>query len=147
MLHTLLNSRCGTASSYPFYALQRTGRSLEDVFATSTAMSVRLDVQENEKSFLLTADLPGMAEKDIEVSFDDGVLTISGEKKVDRDEEKKTWHITERTSGSFTRKLSVKTPVDTAAIEARFDKGVLSVTLPKLAQETAKSHKIEIKTN
>lgn len=123
-------------------------RGLPNLATTDAAsLSLRLDVKEDEKAYHITADLPGLSEKEVEVMFDDGVLTIRGEKKVERDEKKDTWHIVERSSGSFARRLSLATAIDEAAIDASFDKGVLTVTLPKQAQEKAGARKIEIKTS
>lgn len=137
----------------PFDFLRSVQRSLDDVWAgTSTrtpmeaaALSVRVDVKEDEQAYHLTADLPGLSEKDVEVTFDDGVLTIRGEKKLERDEKKDTWHITERTQGSFARQLSLPANIDTGKIEAKFEKGVLSVLLPKAPAEQASVKKIPIK--
>jgi HSP20 family protein len=109
-------------------------------------LPVRLDVKEDDKAFHVTADLPGLTEKEVNVSFDEGVLTIRGEKKLSRDEKSDTWHIVERSSGSFARQLSVSAGVDIEKIEAKFDKGVLSVTLPKVAEEQSRARKIDIKT-
>jgi len=139
------------ASEDPFAIVER---ALRDTFGDrwaapqeAAALPVRLDVKEDEKAFHVTAELPGLSEKEVEVTFDDGVLTIRGEKKVERDEKKDTWHIVERSSGSFARQLSLATIVDADAIAAKFEKGVLSVTLPKLAEEKANARKIEIKAS
>jgi HSP20 family protein len=102
-------------------------------------------VKEDEKAFHVTADLPGLTEKDVEVTYDEGLLTLKGEKKVVREETKDTWHITERSSGSFTRQIALPSTIDAAAIEARFEKGVLLITLPKLAAAQAQAKKIAIK--
>lgn len=113
----------------------------------AAALPVALDVKEDEKTFRVTADLPGLTEKEVEVSFDDGLLTIRGEKKIERDEKKDTWHIVERSAGSFARKLSLSAPIEADKIEAKFEKGVLTVTLPKQAQAQTSARKIEIKTS
>lgn len=142
-------------SDDPFAVMQRAlQRSFDDAWRSlpsspveAAAMSMRLDVKEDEKAFHVTADLPGLSEKEVELTFDDGILTIRGEKKIERDEKKDTWHIVERSSGSFARQLSLAAPIDAKAIAAKFDKGVLSVTLPKLAEEKASAHKIEIKSS
>jgi len=152
-LRNLLAPSC-SLSHDPFVSIQRAlQRSLDDAWRTfpvaqaleAAAMPFALDVKEDEKSFHVSADLPGLSEKDIDVSFDNGLLTIRGEKKVVRDEKKDTWHIVERSSGSFARRLSLSASVDADKIDARFENGVLSVTLPKLAQEKASAKKIEIK--
>ncbi|MFA5040136.1 MAG: Hsp20/alpha crystallin family protein [Bdellovibrionales bacterium] len=139
----------------PFFSISRAlQRSLDDAWrgvpagfpTEAAAMNVAIDVKEDDKAFHVTADLPGLTEKDIDVSFDDGLLTIRGEKKVEREEKKDTWHIIERSSGSFARRLSLSATIDAGKIAAKFEKGVLTVTLPKLAQEKSTAKKIEIKT-
>jgi HSP20 family protein len=153
-LRSLISSRYSDMGGDPFMSISRAlQRSLEDAwqsmptgFATeAAAMPVALDVKEDEKAFHVTAELPGLTEKDVDVSFEDGLLTIRGEKKIERDEKKDTWHITERAYGSFARRLSLSASVDQEKIEATFEKGVLHVTLPKVAEEKASARKIEIK--
>jgi HSP20 family protein len=135
----------------PFATIQRAiERTLNDSWSTSlpteaAAMSVRVDVREDEKAYHVTADLPGLTEKDVDVTFDDGLLTIRGEKKVERDEKKDTWHVIERSQGSFARQLSLPANIDHDKIEAVFDKGVLNVTLPKQPVEQTTAKKITIK--
>ncbi|MDD3029533.1 MAG: Hsp20/alpha crystallin family protein [Alphaproteobacteria bacterium] len=118
-----------------------------EAMTEAAAMPVDLDVKEDDKEFTVTADLPGLTEKNIDVSFDDGLLTIRGEKKVEREEKEGTWHIVERSAGSFARKLSISAPVDADKTSAKFEKGVLTITLPKLAQEKSSAKKIEIKSS
>jgi len=150
-LRTVLSTRYPSAD--PFTSLQKIlqhslldegWNGLSGGPTEAAAMPVKIDVKEDEKSFHVTADLPGLSEKEVEVSFDDGILTIRGEKKVERDEKQETWHIVERSSGSFARKLSLSVPIDAAKIEAKFAKGVLSILLPKQAQEQNNTRKIEI---
>ena len=136
----------------PFIAMQRAlDRSFGEMFTPSTTLaeaaplSVRLDVKEDEKAFHITADLPGMGENEIDVTFDDGVLTIRGERKIARDEDKGTWHITERSHGNFVRQLSLPAGIDVDKIEAKFNKGVLNLELPKLPPEEPSAKKIQIK--
>jgi len=155
-LRTFITPRYHDLSADPFLSIGRAlQRTLDEAwpngaptFATEAAsMPVALDVKEDEKSFHVTADLPGLTEKDVDVSFDDGLLTIRGEKKIEREEKNDTWHLIERSSGSFARRLSLSAAVDTDKIEAKFEKGVLSVMLPKLAEEKTKARKIDIKTS
>lgn len=107
--------------------------------------ALRLDVKESDKAFVIHAECPGVTEKDIDVTYDDGVLTIKGEKKVERDDKTETWHIVERSYGSFARSLVVPGDIEADKIEARFDKGILTVTLPKSAKAAEKSRKIEVR--
>jgi len=153
-LRTVLSTRYPSRSVDPFSSFGRAlQRSLDDMWGDlpasslteAAAMPVRIDVREDEKAFHVTADLPGLTSGEVEVSFEDGLLTIRGEKKVERDEKQDTWHIIERSSGSFARKLSLSAPIDEARIDAKFDKGVLSVDLPKQTPEQKNARKIEIK--
>lgn len=109
------------------------------------SVPLRLDVKEDDKAFYVAADLPGMSEKDVEITFEDGVLTIRGEKKITRDEKQDTWHLVERSYGSFARQIALPKNVDANAINAEFEHGVLHVTLPKKADDQAKARRIEIK--
>ena len=135
----------------PFASLQRDLERMADAFSSNlpvaaAASALRLNVKETDKAFTVTADLPGLNEKDVEVTFEDSVLTIRGEKKIEREDKGETWHITERSSGSFVRQLGVPTNIDQAAITATFDKGVLTVTLPKVSESPSAARKIEVKT-
>ncbi len=106
-----------------------------------------IDVTEDEKTYEVTAELPGMDEKNIEVKVSDGSLTIKGEKKEEKEEKKKDYYLHERHFGSFQRSFTLPKGVDANKIEAAFKKGVLTVTLPKTA-ETQKSQKtIKVKAS
>jgi len=104
-----------------------------------------VDFTDTEKAYELTAELPGMDEKNVEVKVANGVLTIKGEKQEDKEEKKKDYYLRERNYGSFERSFQVPDGVDADKIEANYKKGVLTVTLPKRpeAQKTAK--KIDVK--
>lgn len=104
-----------------------------------------VDVVENEKAYELTAELPGMDEKNIEVKVVNGSLTIKGEKQEEKEEKKKDYYLQERTFGSFERSFGIPESVDADKIEASFKKGVLTVTLPKKAEAQKPAKKIEVK--
>jgi HSP20 family protein len=105
-----------------------------------------VDVAETKDAIEVSAELPGVDEKDIKVSLDGNRLVISGEKKKETKREEKDWHIEERSYGSFYRSLSLPFKPDDGAVEAHFDKGVLHLNIKKPA-ELAKSVKtIEIKS-
>jgi HSP20 family protein len=131
-------------------ALQRT---VEDMWGglpgsqltEAASMSIRVDVKEDSKAYYITAELPGLSEKEVELTFDDGLLTIRGEKKVERDDKNDTWHIVERSYGSFARQIALPANIDAAKIEAGFDKGILQVTMPKMPQEQTSGRRIDIK--
>jgi HSP20 family protein len=109
------------------------------------ALTPSLDVKETDKEIVVEAELPGLEEKDISLMMQNGVLTIQGEKRLEYDEEKENYHVMERRYGSFSRSLRVPETVDEAKVEARFEKGVLKVTLPKRPEAAGEQHKIEIK--
>jgi HSP20 family protein len=111
----------------------------------STWAMPAVDVAETEKGYEITAELPGMDEKNIEVKFADGVLTIKGEKKDEKEEKKKDYYVSERSYGSFQRSFQVPDGVDTDKIEATFKKGVLTVALPKSAEAQKAAKKIDVK--
>lgn len=100
-------------------------------------------VAEQDKAFVVTAELPGMEEKDIDVSFDDSALMIRGEKKSETADEKT--HVNEHFWGRFERRIPVGTEVDRAGVTAAFANGVLTVTLPKSTQ-AADTKRIPIAT-
>jgi len=104
-----------------------------------------VDIAETEKAYEITAEMPGMEEKNLEVKFADGVLTIKGEKQEQKEEKKKDYHVQERRYGSFERYFALPEGVDTDKIEACFKKGVLTVTLPKKPEAIKAEKKIEVK--
>jgi HSP20 family protein len=95
------------------------------------ATAPAVDVVEKEKEYEITAELPGLDEKNIEVKLTDDMLTIKGEKKEEREEKEKDYHLSERKYGSFTRSFELPETVDKTKIEASFTKGVLTLKLPK----------------
>ncbi len=104
-----------------------------------------VDVAETDKTYEITAELPGMAEKDIEVKIANGRLTIRGEKQEEKEEKKKDYHISERLYGAFERAFLLPDGVDTDKIEANFKNGVLKVTVPKTPEAQKAEKKIEVK--
>jgi len=104
-----------------------------------------MDISETEDSILIRAELPGLEVSDIDVSIQGDRLTIKGEKK--REEEKKGehFHCTERFCGSFQRSLRLPTTVRTDKVEAKFEKGILAITLPKTEEGKTKEIKIAVK--
>lgn len=104
-----------------------------------------VDVAETAKGYEITAELPGLDEKNIEVKLADGMLTIKGEKKDEREEKRKGYQLSERRYGSFQRSFTVPDGVDADKIEAAFKNGVLTVILPKTPEALKSEKKIEIK--
>jgi len=114
--------------------------------AAAPAISPNLDVAESDKAYEIAVELPGVAEKDLDVTVSDGVLAIKGEKRSESEEKDKNYHRVERSYGSFERRLTLPAEVDAEKIDAGFANGVLMVTIPKAegAKETVK--KIAIKS-
>ncbi len=104
-----------------------------------------VDVTETDKAYEITAELPGMDEKNVEVKFADGVLTIKGEKQEEKEEKKKDYYLSERSFGSFQRAFQVPDGVDADKIDASFKNGVLTVTMPKSAEAQKSEKKIAVK--
>lgn len=102
-----------------------------------------VDVSETGDRIVIKAEVPGIEVKDIDISLSGDVLTIKGEKKSEREETKEDYHLVERSSGSFFRSLKLPAAVEVDKIEARYEKGVLTVTCPK--KEEVKPKTIEIK--
>ena len=105
-----------------------------------------INVAETRDAFELTAELPGVDEKDINVSLDENQLVISGEKKAESTKEEKDWHVEERSYGSFYRSMSLPFEPEDGAVDARFDKGVLYLTIKKPAKVMRTTKTINIKT-
>jgi HSP20 family protein len=109
----------------------------------STAPAV--DIAEKDNAYEMTAELPGMDEKNIEVKLVNGSLPIKGEKKEEKEEKKKDYYLSERHFGSFERNFALPEGVDTNKIEASFKKGVLTIKLPKKPEAIKPEKKIEVK--
>ena len=119
-----------------------------EFFAQPVSWLPPVEVTESDKSIVISAELPGLAEKDVELSLEDDVLTIRGEKMEEKKEEKddKRYHVVERTYGSFRRSFSLPSNVDAEKATAEFSKGVLTVTLPKVEAEKQTGRKIPVVT-
>jgi HSP20 family protein len=104
-----------------------------------------VDIAETAKGYEITAELPGIDEKNIEVKYVDGALTIKGEKKDEREEKKENYHLSERSYGAFQRSFRVPDGIDAEKVEASFKNGVLTVTMPKSPEVQKKEKHIEIK--
>jgi HSP20 family protein len=106
---------------------------------------LNLDVREDTNSIVVEAELPGVDEKDVSVTLANGMLTIKGEKKHEKEEKGESYYLTERSFGSFQRAIRLPDTVDDAKVEAKFDKGVLKVTAAKKPEAIKAERKIEIK--
>ena len=116
-----------------------------DTTETHSVMVPKLDVAELKDRFEIKAELPGMEEKDIDLSIEDGLLTISGEKKAETEEKDKGYYLKECSYGTFSRSVRLPDNIADDKIEAKFKKGVLTIDLPKKEVAPPKSRKIAIK--
>ncbi len=132
---------CGARRSDVLSSTSSRSASARSTWAAAPAV----DVAETEKAYEITAELPGMDEKNVEVKFADGVLTIKGEKQEEKEEKKKDYYLSERSYGSFQRAFQVPDGVDADKIEATFKNGVLTVTMPKSAEAQKSAKKITVK--
>lgn len=145
------------AGSDPFLTLHREmNRLFDDVLRGGGApsggqgqgggtalLAPHMDVSETDKEVRIQAELPGVNEGDIDVSLDDDVLTIRAEKKRERRDERQGVHVSERAYGTFQRSLRLPFQVDPEQVQARFENGVLSVTLPK-TQPQERTRRIQV---
>ena len=138
----------------PFLSLQREVDRLFDDFSrgfpalpTLSSGAVELmpsmDVTETDKEIEITAELPGLEEKDVQINLADNLLTIRGEKKAEKEQKEKDYRLVERSYGSFARTLELPEGVNPDAVKATIDKGVLKVTVSKPAPAQVK--KIDVK--
>lgn len=111
----------------------------------TVALQPQTDIAETDKEYEVTVELPGIDEKDVEVTLANGVLSIKGEKKFEREEKKKDYYLSERSYGSFQRAIRVPEGVDAEKVSAAFNKGVLTLKLPKLPEVQASTKKIAVK--
>jgi HSP20 family protein len=109
-----------------------------------SGLTPKVDVAETKDEVHVTADLPGLSEKDIEVTLSEGHLHIRGEKRAEKEEKDKNYHCIERSYGSFQRSIALPAEVDNEKVDASFKNGVLAVILPKLHTATS-GKKIAVK--
>lgn len=121
------------------------GFELEPFRGRFGAFSPSIDVKESDKEISVSAELPGMDEKDIDVSLTRDSLTIKGEKKEEKEEKGKDYYRMERSFGSFSRTIPLPAEVDLDKAKAEFKKGVLTVTLPKSEKALKETKKIPVK--
>jgi HSP20 family protein len=105
-----------------------------------------MEIVENDDAFVVTAEVPGINAKDVDISIDDGVLTLSGEKKEEKEEGKEgsKFHMWERRYGSFRRSFTLPQAVEADKISAKATDGILTVTLPKTKKAKAQGRKIPV---
>ena len=135
----------------PFRELARLEREMEEMFgrlpswpwSRERGWAPAVDMIDEDDRIVVRADLPGLDEKDIEVTVHDGMLTVRGERKAEKEEKKEGYYYNERSYGMFSRTLPLPAAVEADKVKATFKKGVLEVHLPKAKE--AQDKKIEIK--
>jgi HSP20 family protein len=115
----------------------------QDLEMNDRAWAPVVDIYEDENSITVKAELPGISEKDIEISVDDSTLTIKGERKTEEEFKKENYHRIERAYGTFQRVLTLPASVNTEKVEAVYKSGILEIKCPK--HEGVKPKKIEVK--
>jgi HSP20 family protein len=109
-----------------------------------SVLSPRLDVSETEDAITVTAELPGVDKKDVDVSVDNDTLTIKGESKQEEEESKKNYYVSERSYGQFERVIPLPVDVNRDKVSAKFKNGVLTVDMPKSEKAKTERKKIDI---
>jgi HSP20 family protein len=150
----LTRTRADEFVRHPLRELARMERDIEEMFSQFGRgalagevgiASPAVDVLDREKEIVVRADLPGVEKNDVEVTVEEGALTLRGERRGEREEKSETCYRSERWSGSFTRRLALPPGVDPDKISATFASGVLEIHVPKTTESKAK--KVEIKTS
>lgn len=126
-----------------FFNQPRMRRFVDDDNAFFADWAPAVDVQETDKEYIVKADLPDVRKEDVKVGIEDGVLTLEGERKQEKEEKNKKFHRVERVYGKFVRRLALPMEVDAQKVAAEFKDGVLNVRLPKA--ESAKPRAIDVK--
>ena len=123
-------------------AFQGSGRSADDDWALGGAWAPAVDIYEQDGSIVLKAELPGVDPKDVDIRLENNVLALRGERKLDTEVKRESYHRVERSYGTFTRSFTLPSVVDQEMIKAEYKDGVLRVTLPK--KEEAKPRQINV---
>ena len=135
-------------------ALEQTmGRVFDDMYrrhgepdesVVQSAWTPSADVREEDDGIAILVELPGIAKDEIDIALDSGVLTVSGERKLEKSEDRKGYHRVERAYGSFTRSFALHDGVDASGIEAGYKDGLLNLRVPKVKRPEAKSIEIKV---
>ncbi len=151
--------RVRTGDDHPFYSLQKEMNSLFDNFFRGFGIAPRgfaagemgsfmpsIDVKENEREFIIKVELPGVEEKDIDVTITNDAVTIKGEKKEEKEDKVKNYYYMERSYGSFSRVIPLDTEIESGKAQASFKNGILDIKIPKNQIAKAAGVKVPIKT-
>ncbi len=144
----------GERGEQPFDVLHREINDLFDTYykgvgkwGRRTGDSTRFELSETDDEIRVRAELPGMDKKDIEVSLDGNILVIRGERKEQREDKKRNYHISEMSYGSFHRAFPLTMEVDISKAEARFKRGVLTLSLPKTERAKTERKRIPVRSD
>jgi HSP20 family protein len=144
----------GSQRGDPFQLLRREMEQLFDNVGGSpgeasggggTIVAPRMDISEDEQAFRVSAEMPGARPEDVEVMVEDDVLTIRAERTQERETNRRNYHLVERSVGVFQRSLRLPAPVDPGKVQASFDNGVLTVTIPKDGNQ-ARSRRVQVQS-
>lgn len=135
-MHNRLANALGKPFFGPEYGLKES--------LTTSEWAPAVDITEDEKEFLIKAELPEVKKDDIKVSVEDGVLTISGERKFEKEEKNKRYHRVERSYGSFLRSFTLPEDVSPDKVKADFKDGLLTLHLPKSARTPSKAMQVAV---
>jgi HSP20 family protein len=116
----------------------------QDDSLTTSSFAPAVDVYEDEHKVTLKIEVPGIDEKDIDVRVENNMLTVHGERKIEKEEKEENYRRVERQYGSFTRTFTLPTTVDNDHVSATYDKGVLKISLPKKAEAKPKQIKVNV---
>jgi len=116
----------------------------ENDFLTDSVWSPLVDIVEEDKEYIVKAELPEIRKEDLKVTVENGMLTIAGERKFEKEEKKRKYHRVERSYGSFTRSFALPSDADGSKIEAEFKDGVLQVHIAKNAQAQPKAIEVKV---
>lgn len=139
---TPLQDRLTQLFSQPLAPWWRLAGAPEQVLTASSFVPA-VDIYEDEHNIILTAETPGIEEKDLDISLENNVLTISGERKMENEEKQDNFYRVERSYGRFTRSFNLPPTVDTDNVKADYNNGVLKITVAKREEAKPKQIKIE----
>jgi HSP20 family protein len=142
VLHRQINDLFDGFREESGFSIPSVFRGQQDAFSSLTPC---FDVSETDAEIKVTAELPGMDEKDIDVTLEDNVLVVKGEKKEEHEEDKKGYYYSERRYGHFQRVIPLPSEIDESKVSANFKNGVLQLSLPKTERAKARTKKIPIK--
>ncbi|MDK2886126.1 MAG: hypothetical protein PWP54_684 [Thermosipho sp. (in: thermotogales)] len=132
----------------PFVELQREIDKLFEDFISPSRRDYdfvpRVDAYETDKELVIEVELPGLKKEDVKITVEDGILTIKGERKFDREDKKKNYRLIERVEGRFERSFTLPEYVDLEKIKAKFEDGILKIEIPKKEEKARKVIDIKV---